>query len=71
MKLRVNTILGRRYIRAGEEIPDDQVPPAIARYAVTASENEKGGAPPPLATTQSAAKARKPSKGPKSPSKKP
>ena len=37
VKLRVHTILGGRYYKAGEEVPDDQ--PTIAKYAVTASED--------------------------------
>lgn len=32
MRLRVNTILGRKYFMAGEEIPDGLVPPAIAKH---------------------------------------
>ena len=32
MKLRVHAIVGRKYYRAGEEIPDADVPPAIAKH---------------------------------------
>ena len=35
MKLSVHFIAGRRYWKAGEGIPDDQVPARIAEYAVS------------------------------------
>ena len=35
MKPRVHFIAKGRYIKAGEEIPDDDVPPAMAKYTVT------------------------------------
>lgn len=43
MKLRLNAIIKGRYILAGEDIPEQDVPPAIpAKYAVS----EDGDLPP-------------------------
>jgi hypothetical protein len=43
MKLCVNAIFGQpnRYYLAGQEIPDEKVPTAFRRYAMTAGEDEK------------------------------
>ena len=40
MKLRVNYLSRGRYWTAGEEIPDEDVPPNIRKYAVTVSEGK-------------------------------
>ena len=40
MKLSVNLIGEGRYFRAGENVPDDQVSPAIARFAVTETDSQ-------------------------------
>jgi hypothetical protein len=37
VKLRVHTIVGGRYVKAGEDVPDDLVSPSIAKYAVDPS----------------------------------
>ena len=39
MRLRVHTIVGGRYYKAGENVPDEEVSPTIAKYAVTVSED--------------------------------
>jgi hypothetical protein len=39
VKLRVNYLSRGRYWTAGEEIPDEEVPPNIRKYAVTVSED--------------------------------
>ena len=38
MRLRVHTILSGRYWKAGEEIPDEDVPPNIRKYALSSAE---------------------------------
>jgi hypothetical protein len=52
MRLRVNAIFGQpnRYYMAGQEIPDDKVPTAFRRYAMT-PEDEKVIASRPAANT--------------------
>ena len=35
VKLRVRSIIGGRYYKAGEDVPDELVSPAIAKYAVS------------------------------------
>ena len=37
MKLRYHTIVGGRYFKSGEDVPDDLVSPSIAKYAVDPS----------------------------------
>ena len=39
MKLKVHLIAGGRYYKAGEEIPDEEVSPRLAKYAVTLPED--------------------------------
>jgi hypothetical protein len=41
MRLTVNALIGRRYYSVGEEIPDEKVPVAFRKYAVTATPNER------------------------------
>jgi hypothetical protein len=61
MKLPVALIAHSRYWRAGEEVPDDQVPEIIRnKYVMRASRDD--GKPSPLASSKHAGKARKPSK---------
>jgi hypothetical protein len=43
VKLSVTLISGGRYIRAGEDIPDDQVTAEMARYAVEHSDDSHPG----------------------------
>jgi hypothetical protein len=35
VKLRYHTIVSGRYFKAGEDVPDELVSPAIAKYAVS------------------------------------
>ena len=35
MRLSVNLVTGGRYFKAGENVPDDQVPPSLAKYALS------------------------------------
>ena len=39
MKLRYHTIAGGRYFKSGEDVPDELVSPAIAKYAVSEDAN--------------------------------
>lgn len=47
--LQVNLLVGKRYFKAGEEIPDDQVPPGFAGYAVTEVDDDEQAQTPPEA----------------------
>jgi hypothetical protein len=46
MKLSVNLVGRGRYWKAGEEIPDEEVPATIRRYAVTVSGDDEVSNPP-------------------------
>ena len=63
MKLRLHTIVGGRYFKSGEDVPDELVSPSIAKYAVTVSGAPATEAPkPPRPTGKRQFKARKRSK---------
>jgi hypothetical protein len=61
LKLSVNFVGLGRYWKAGEEIPDEDVPPKIAKYAVTVTGDDGVTAvePPPSAPRKRQLKARK------------
>jgi hypothetical protein len=40
VKLSVNLVAGGRYFRAGENVPDDQVSPEIAQFAVSENDSQ-------------------------------
>jgi hypothetical protein len=42
VKLKVNLIANRKYYRAGEEIPDDELPPFARKYAIIADADGEG-----------------------------
>ena len=61
MKLKVNFIGERRYWRAGEEIPDEEVPTILRWYAVTGDHDGalESLAPEPALRTKRHVNARK------------
>ena len=64
MKLKVNLVSGNRYYRAGEEIPDGEVPVHAAKWAVDPDPDPQPIAPQraPPSRLQREIRARKPSK---------
>jgi hypothetical protein len=48
LKLSVHTIVAGRYYKAGEEVPDNQVSPTIAKYAVPDDAGAQSPKPSPL-----------------------
>ena len=65
MRLSVNLVSGNRYYRAGEEIPDGEVPVHAAKWAVDPDPDPQPIAPQraPPSRLQRENRARKPSKG--------
>jgi hypothetical protein len=62
LKLSVHTIVAGRYYKAGEEVPDNQVSPTIAKYAVPDDADAQSPKPSPLTSSKPPARARKPAK---------
>ena len=52
MKLSVSLISKGRYYLAGEEVPDDLLPPKFVKYAATTDSDDKAQTPKPEEATQ-------------------